>query len=211
MKKNWFTFLAIALVVLTACGATDEEDSKETENEEEATEQQKDGETNDDGNMEVDKDLLNVEVTLPASLFEGEDMESSIEEAKENGVSDVTQNEDGSVTYKMSKSVHKDMMEEIKADLGKSVEEMKNNEDYISIQDITYNNSFSEFTLEVDREAYENSMDGFAAFGLGFSGMYYQIFDGTDPDDTNVTIYVKDYETQEVFDELIYPDEFEEE
>lgn len=60
-----------------------------------------------------------------------------------------------------------------------------------------------------ERLNYENSFDGFAVLGLGFSGMYYQLFNGIDSDHLKVTIFVKDGATGEVFDEIVYPDALE--
>ncbi|MFB4164301.1 hypothetical protein ACE1TI_10795 [Alteribacillus sp. JSM 102045] len=159
----------------------------------------------------MDKGLINVEVTLPASFLEEQDVDQVTEDAKEAGVSEVTENEDGSITYKMSKSTHKEMMDEMEEELNDTIEEVKNSDDYVSIEDVTTDQSFSEFTLIVDREAYENSFDGFAALGLGISGMYYQLFDGASPADYEVSIHVEDAETEEVFDTIVYPDAFEEE
>ncbi|MEW8987432.1 MAG: hypothetical protein AB2401_10610, partial [Bacillus sp. (in: firmicutes)] len=158
--------------------------------------------------IEVDKGLLNVELTMPASMFEDENIDSTIAEAEAKGIK-VTKNNDGSVTYKMSKSKHKEMMKELEKELTKSLDELKNDEELASIQDITHNKSFSEFTLIVDKAAYENSFDGFAVLGLGFSGMYYQLFKGIDVDDFKVTIFVKDGATGEVFGEVVYPDALE--
>ncbi|WP_210367741.1 hypothetical protein [Bacillus sp. REN3] len=160
--------------------------------------------------MEVDKGLFNVEVTLPASLFEGEDIDKAIEEANTEGVKEVIKNDDGSVTCKMSKSEHKKMMNELETSIQESVEEMKTSGDFVSIKDITHNKSFSEFTLEVDKHAYENSMDGFAVFGLGISGAYYQLFNGAGKDDYKVTIFVKDQATGEEMDQIVFPDDMEE-
>jgi len=39
-------------------------------------------------------------------------------------------------------------------------------EEIISIQDISTDSSFSAFTVVIDREAYENSFDGFSGDGL---------------------------------------------
>ncbi|MBO1915192.1 hypothetical protein J4G37_61495, partial [Microvirga sp. 3-52] len=86
----------------------------------------------------VDKGIVNVEVTLPASFFEGEDIEEAIENAKDEGVSEVTKNSDGSLTYKMSKSKHKEMMAEIADNLISYADELKTDEDFQSIQDIKY-------------------------------------------------------------------------
>ncbi|WHY59892.1 hypothetical protein [Cytobacillus firmus] len=102
------------------------------------------------------------------------------------------------------------MMKEMETELQKTIADTKNGGDYPSVKDVTNNKDFSEFTLEVDREAFENSFDGFAAFGLGLSGMFYQLFNGVDPEDYEVKILVKDTATGEVFNEVIYPDALEE-
>lgn len=159
--------------------------------------------------IEVDKGIFSVEITLPASLFEGEDIDEVIAEAKEDGISDIIVHDDGSLTYKMSKSKHNEMMREMKDGLIEYIGETKNSEDYKSIKDITYNKVFSEFTLVVDQEAFENSFDGFAALGLGILGLYYQLFDGVALDDYEVTIFIENANTGEVFDTIIYPDDLE--
>lgn len=204
MKKLLFMFTILIVALLTACSSSESSNESDKENSA-ATDQEQ---TNE--GVEVDKGLLNVEVTLPASMFEGEDVDASIAEVEKEGVK-ATKNEDGSVTYKMSKSKHKEMMQELETGIIESVEDMKNNTDFVSIQEITYNNSFSEFTMVVDKEAYENSMDAFAIFGLGLSGMYYQLFNGAGEDDYRVKIMVKDQATDEVFEEVVYPDDLEEE
>ena len=150
------------------------------------------------GALEVDKGLLSVEVTIPSTFIEGEDIDNVVAEAKENGLKDATKNEDGSVTYKMSKAQHKEYMKEMKTNVTTYVDELINDEDFASIQDIKHNASFSEFTVVVDKEAYENSFDGFATLGLAMSGMYYQAFDGTNGDKLNVTVHTKDVDTGEI-------------
>ncbi|WP_147532286.1 hypothetical protein [Bacillus marasmi] len=200
MKKLLLLNLVLGLVLLTACSSANEA------NTEKKSDEGKKAEKNE--SIEVDKGLLNVEFTMPASMFEEENIDSTIAEAEAKGIK-VTKNNDGSVTYKMSKSKHKEMMKELEKELTKSLDELKNDEELVSIQDITHNKSFSEFTLIVDKAAYENSFDGFAVLGLGFSGMYYQLFKGIDADDFKVTIFVKDGATGEVFGEVVYPDALE--
>lgn len=204
MKKLLFMFTILIVALLTGCSSSESSNESDKENSA-ATDQDQTNEA-----VEVDKGLLNVEVTLPASMFEGEDVDASIAEVEQEGVK-ATKNEDGSVTYKMSKSKHKEMMQELESGIIESVEDMKNNTDFVSIQEITYNKSFSEFTMVVDKEAYENSMDAFAIFGLGLSGMYYQLFNGAGEEDYRVKIMVKDQATDEVFEEVVYPDDLEEE
>jgi PBP1b-binding outer membrane lipoprotein LpoB len=198
MKKILISLLTFTL--LAAC-SSDETSNKESSNQDTSKKNE---------SVEVDKKLFNVEVTLPASMFEGETIEDIKTAAKKNDIKEVTENEDGSITYKMSKSVHKKLMEEISTSIKETVEETKTSEDFVSIKDITYNKSFSEFTMLVDKETYENSMDGFASMALGMSGMLYQMYDGATEDEYSVTIKLQDESTEEVFDEVVYPDALEE-
>lgn len=158
----------------------------------------------------VDKGLLNVEVTLPASFFEGDDIEEVIEKAKADGVSKVTKNEDGSLTYKMSKSKHKEMLSEMEESISEYVDELENDDDFPSIKEVSYKRNFQEFTLKVEKEVFENSFDAFATIGIGFVGMYYQVFEGKDLEKNKVTIHLQDASTGENFDSIVYPDALDE-
>lgn len=199
MRRVTYIFFALLLLFISAC-ANKEDNNKSKENDQ-AKEQ----------GLEVDKGLFNVEITLPASMFEGQDIDKVIADVEKEGIK-VTKNADGSLTYKMSKAQHKKMMKEMKANIIDVVNETKQNKkDYKSIKDITYNDSFTEFTMVVDKETYENSMDGFAAFGLGMAGMMYQLYNGTKSEDTKVTIFLKDQATQKQFDQIVYPDDLEDE
>lgn len=193
MKKIVSLFLAAMMIFLVSCSA------EKTEN------QIKDKEKPQNQSVNVDKGLLSVTITLPASMFENQNVDEAVANAKKEGIT-VTKNADGSVTYKMSKTKHKEMMKEMKTNVIKTIDDTKSGKDFKSIKDITYNNDFSEFTLIVDQSSYENSMDGIAAFGLGMSGMMYELFNGVKPDEYKVTIYMKDQATQKVFDQIVYPD-----
>lgn len=204
MKKKLLAILLLTLFVVAACSSKDNvkekvDDSKQGEKKTEETSEA----------VAVDKGLLNVEVTIPASFLEGEDIDTVIAEAKEDGIKDVKKNEDGSVTYKMTKSKHKEMMQEVKANVTEYVDDLVNGEDFASIQDIKHNANFSKFTLTVDKEAFENSFDGFVALGLAMTGMFYQLFDGVDAEKLNVTIETVDQSTGEVFGTVNYPEALE--
>ncbi|WP_226682849.1 hypothetical protein [Sutcliffiella horikoshii] len=206
MNKLWITILLAGMLILTACSSnSDSEAVSEGNSSTEAT----NPDTSDSEAASVDKGLFNVEVTIPASMFEGEDLDAVIVEAEKEGMK-AAKNEDGSVTYKMSKSKHKEMLAEIKQSIVDSIEEMKTSGEFVSIKDITHNNSFTEFTMVVDKTTYENSMDGFASFALGIGGMMYQMYDGVDPDKYKVNILIQDEETNEVFDEILFPDDMNE-
>jgi PBP1b-binding outer membrane lipoprotein LpoB len=219
MKIKLFTFALALAVVITGCSSDKTEDaSPESTEQANATntaagvqKEETDKEQEEEKGIEVDKNLLNVTVTLPASLFEGQNIDEVIASAKEDGVKEATKNEDGSVTYKMSKSAHNKMLKELGATIKQSIEEMKTEQTFASIKDITANDSFSQFTLTVDKAAYEGSMDAFAAFGIGLQGMMYQMYEGVDSSKTKVVIDIKDESTGEVFDTVIYPDTLEQE
>ncbi|MER2027080.1 MAG: hypothetical protein ABS874_07580 [Lachnospiraceae bacterium] len=69
-----------------------------------------------EGGIDVDKGLLNVEITIPAESaeyygFNFESQEEADAYAKEQGFKSATLGDDGSVTIVMSKSQHKKTME----------------------------------------------------------------------------------------------------
>ncbi|WP_053365749.1 hypothetical protein [Bacillus sp. FJAT-27245] len=201
MRKMIYFLLVLMLFGLAAC-SSNEETSKASEKQDKQTEKK-----TEEKSVEVDKGLLNVEITLPASMFEGEDIDKVIADAKKEGISKATKNADGSVTYKMSKAKHKEMMAEIAKSISESVNEMTTSGDFVSFKEITHNDSFKEFTVTVDKAAYDNSMDGFGLFGLGMSGMIYQLYNGENEENTKVTINTKDEATGEIFETIVYPDD----
>lgn len=201
LKKILILFL-VPLFILSACGKNEKSNEKEDVS-------KNDGENQ---SIEVEKGLLNVEITLPASFVdtEEENHEQLIADAKADGVKDVIVNDDGSLTYKMSKAKHKEMLAEMKTGLLETIDEIKNSEDYLSIKDVEHNKSFTEFTLTVDQEMFENSFDGFATMGIGMSAMFYQLFTGASVDDYKVSIDIINEESGAVIETVVYPDAFEE-
>lgn len=195
MKKSLF-IISTALLFLTACGA-EEDDKKQTDNQKEQS-------------IEVDKGLLDVELTLPADFFEDETPEEIEAAAKEKGVKEVKVNEDGTVYYKMSKSAHKKMMKEMEKGVISSVDDLVNGEDYQSFKEISYNKDFTEFDVTVNAESYENSFDSFGLFGLAYVSMIYSAFDGKSSDELKTTVDIIDEKTGEKTDTIVFPDDIEE-
>jgi hypothetical protein len=219
MKKLLLVLTAVSTLLLSACGAAQNNnegtvnESKETsgapaEGSENTTPTEAAKEEKNEA-IEVDKGLFNNEVTLPASMFEGQAYEEIVAQAKEEGIDEVIQNDDGSVTYKMSKSVYKKMMDEMEKGLLDYVSELKSGENFASIKDVTHNKSFSEFTLIVDKAAYEGGFDGMASLGLVVVASYYQLFSGVSSDDLKITINAQDEATKEIFNTRVYPEALE--
>lgn len=155
----------------------------------------------------------NVEITVPKSFLAPDSGEINYDEiinkAKENGVKDVVINEDGSITYKMDKAQHDKMMTELRKNVEDTFDELINGEDFPSIKEIKSNKSFSEIEVVVDRERFENSLDGIGILGIVFPSMLYQVFDGVDPENCKVIVNLKDIATNEIFNTVIYPDALE--
>ncbi|QQK78503.1 hypothetical protein HUG20_00200 [Salicibibacter cibi] len=153
-----------------------------------------------------------VELTLPAELME-EAGADSIEELaadadEEDGIEEVAENEDGSVSITMTGEAHQEMMAEMEQEANEYIEEIVTNDEFASIEDVTANDSFDDITFVVDQEQYENSFDGFAAFGVSIWALMYQGFDGVDEEEMEVTIHLESAEDGEVFDSVTYPDAF---
>ncbi|GAA0307963.1 hypothetical protein GGQ92_002579 [Gracilibacillus halotolerans] len=202
MKK--ILFILLSLIFVAACGSTEESSSSETEQEEEKTavESTEEEEASD---IEVDKNLLSVEIDIPANMVD--DIETTIAQGEEEGF-EITENDDGSLTYKMSKSRHKELMTDMRTNFEETFNEFVNSEEFPSIQDIQPNKDFTEFTMVVDKNLYEESFDGFASITLGMAGAMYIVFDGQTPsDDFNILIDIEDAETGEVFDTIKFPED----
>ncbi len=193
--------LLLAVFLISAC-SQDESEQQDIE------------ENNDQDGVEeadVEEGALDVDVTIPASFYAEElDIDQIEAEADEIGITEVTVNDDGSVTYTMPKSVHDEWLSDYVTEIESTMNELVSSEDFVSIRDITANNDYSSFSVVVDQEVYENSFDGMAAFSLGISGLFYQLMSGANPDDYNVTIDMVDETSGDVFDSIIYPDDMNE-
>lgn len=162
----------------------------------------------EESGIEVDKGLLNVEITLPKMFFEDEELADIEEQMEDSHEANVTKNDDGSLTIKMSKKEHKQLMSDMQEEFVDTIKQMIEAEDYPTIKDISYNRNMTELSIVVNKEEFENSFDGFALFSLGFTGLFYQIFNGKDIEKEKVTMKLIDEETTEEFEELIFPDVF---
>lgn len=195
MKLSRFFIILFVVMLLAACSDNNDQ-SQDTEES-----------ANEESGIEVDKGLLNVEITLPASLVGEDGMEDFEASMKETVDSDITLNDDGSVTVKMSKSDHKKMLEELKEEFVASVDSIIEDESFVTIQDITYNKDLTNIQMIVsDQESFENSFDGFATLSLGIGSLFYQAFDGKDLTKDKITIEIVDQSTNETIHEIIYPD-----
>ncbi|WP_160112523.1 hypothetical protein [Salicibibacter kimchii] len=153
-----------------------------------------------------------VAVTFLADLIEeagaGSIEELASETDEEDGIEEITENEDGSVSITMTGEAHQEMMAEMEEEVDEYMEEIVNDDEFASIEDVDASDSFDELTFVVDQEQFENSFDGFATFGVSLWALMYQGFDGVDEEEMEVTIHLENADDGEVFESITYPDAF---
>ena len=154
MKRRMFT-LTLALLYafsLTACDASESQPSStqspiSTAAPTEETTGFEDLEAL--GEMEVDQNLFTVEITVPAEFIdEGITQESLDTQVSASGYVSATLNDDGSVTYVMTKAAHNEMMNGIRETIQQSLSEMVGSEEFPSFTKVEANDDFTQFTIE---------------------------------------------------------------
>ena len=191
MKKILAIILFAAMVLsLTACSVNKKTSTDST--------------TEQGGQMEVDKGLMNVTITIPADMFnmfgendEGTDYEEIKADAEAKGYKSCTVNADGSVTYVIPKSVYNQELEELRTDTAKSLDDMVNNGSYESFTKIEYNSDFSEIKVYVDPAKYSD-WDTISVIGFNILGAYYQAFSGVQGDRIDVVVQYVDKDSGEI-------------
>ena len=187
----------IMVVSFVGCGATENNEYVES-----GTEQKNNSESS--APLEVDEKLFNVDVTLPASYFEGMTEEEIKSAAKESGFINCEINSDGSVKYTMSKAKHREMLEELKTNAIESFDKLTSGDEKVaSFIEIKYNDDFSKIDVFVDPNLY-SSWDSFYVLSFYILGAYYQMFAGVDAEKIDVIVNFINNETQEVFESASY-------
>lgn len=191
MKKKLVALMLTVAMVLsfTACGNSTQGKAKDDTK----TEQSSD----DGGSLKAEKNLLSVEITLPASLV-GDDSTELDEEAKAAGVKEITKNEDGSITMKMTKEAHKNLLASIKESVDQSNNDiLADKENYPSFDSITYNDDLTEFTVNVDASVY-GGFESFAAIAFYMEGNIYQALNAVPEDQIKTVVNFVNKDTGEV-------------
>ena len=137
------------------------------------------------GDIEVDKNLFDVEITVPAD-FVGETTQEELDaKAKESDIHSITLNEDGSATYVMSKAQHKKVLEELSASINETLAEMSTSGDFPTITNVSANDDFTNFTVTVSADEL-GLAESMSVIGLYMYGGLYGIFSGQTPDNIHV-------------------------
>lgn len=194
MKKKIIALFLLTSMVFASCGNTPEtpnqnssvkvstETISETEHNAEeigkeiASEALADitTEVKDAANIESDKHLFSVEVTLPASVDDITDEE--IEELKkEDGYKSITRNADNSITYVMTKSKQKELLNKLETRFADFASTTPGSTDYPNVTKLEVNRDFSKFTITTtatSKDEISLSETALAAVFYSFGGAY---------------------------------------
>lgn len=169
-----------AFVVPDEEGAAEETTTEEEQNPEESLDQ-----LEAIGDIDVDKNLFDVTITVPKD-FIGETTQEELDaKAKEKGFKSATLNSDGSVTYVMTKAQHKEMLDEISANINNSLAELVGSDSTPNITDIKANDDFTSFTVTTKNEE-PDLAESFMVLSLYMYGGMYAIFSGDEVDNIHV-------------------------
>ena len=159
MKKFIITIACILLLsstILYGCGnasmespASDEEipteEISKTTQEEVSSEDK--GIITDAAKIDIEETADTVIITSPASL-EGDSTDEAIAEwSKEDGYISITKNDDGSVTYVLTKAKQKEILEKVENDFPAYAAMAIEDTSCPNITDLTANSNFTEFTF----------------------------------------------------------------
>lgn len=204
MKKKIITATLICsmLISITACGGSANNSDTKSEpttpeatadptsaekSEAEQSDQDSEGATSDLdalGDVEVEKELFDVTLTIPVEYVGEASQEDLNAQASEIGYK-VVLNDDGSATYTMTKSQHKEMLSAFQEEINSALAEMVGSEDYPNITEVTANDDFTSFT--VTTTSTELGMnESFSVMAFYMYGGMYGIFSGENVDNVHV-------------------------
>ena len=131
------------------------------------------------GDVQVENGVMTVSLNVPADLAKNIRQET-IDAGIGTQYQAAFRNQDGSITYKMTKEQHQAMLEQLAVSFDNSLQEMIDDEKY-TISNITRNNDFTVFDISLDG-AEPTVSDSFAAFSLYMYGELYGVFNGNRPE-----------------------------
>lgn len=149
--------------------------------------------------LNVEKNLFSVTLTYPASMVDEGTTQDSLnnEISGIDGIKSATLNEDGSVTYIMTKAYHKQIMDDMAQTIDESMAEMVGSADYPNFTKVEANEDYTVFTVTTKSKAL--SLDeSLSLLQFYTEGAFYSVVSGNDADSIHVDFVNAD--TGEVID-----------
>lgn len=142
--------------------------------------------SSEDG-LNVEKNLFSVTLTYPASMVDEGTTQDSLnnEISGIDGIKSATLNEDGSVTYIMTKAYHKQIVDDMAQTIDESMAEMVGSEDYPNFTNVEANEDYTVFTVTTKSKAL--SLDeSLSLLQFYTEGAFYSVVSGNDADSIHV-------------------------
>ncbi len=177
MKRTVYLVLAIIIVFCALAGCTTGQKNQTGDASASEGEEHK--------KIEVDEGLFDVTLTIPKDFVGSATQEELDKAAKEKGFTSITLNSDGSATYVMTKSKHKEIIAETAENINQSLREIVGSEDYPNITNVTANADYTRFTITTKNSTPDLS-ESLAAISMYMYGGMYAAFSGN----KDVVIYV---------------------
>lgn len=193
MTKRILIFLLTICCTLSfsSCGNKEDSTTKQTtENSTESTPSTASDASSTDsleaiGNVDVDENLIDVTITIPSDIIGEVTQEELDESTKNKGYKSATLNEDGSVTYVMTKKQHKELLSVISEEIDKGTSELVGSDTLPDVTSITANDNYTLFTITTKNSETSISEVYSVATFYSFGGMY-SAFSGEDIDNIHV-------------------------
>ncbi|MDD4689369.1 MAG: hypothetical protein PHE51_06445 [Eubacteriales bacterium] len=134
-------------------------------------------------------------------------IQSTVDDAKSKGATDVVVYKDGSISYKMPRDKYDIMIDNNRRAFEVSIADMVN--DYAVLSDIKYNEDFSHFDFYVDRQIYTNSGSTLLQETLYAGSKMIQMYLGKKPDKIKMSYAIYDAATNEKVETGTFPDDLE--
>ena len=146
-----------------------------------------------------------VTITMSPDFFDTEATEEELKAtALEEGFLDAKLNEDGTLTYTMTRAKQQELLTTLMEGLETGIQEMTEGEEAVpSFKRIEHTDDLSSFDIFIDPEQF-GDFDAFYALTLAFYGATYQAFSGNTDADSRVRFV--DYQTDEEVDSVSYKD-----
>lgn len=139
--------------------------------------------------IEVEDNLFDVTLTLPADYVSDITEEEIAQQVADGKVHTGTLNDDGSVTYTMSKAQHTALLESIAAELRSTLDDMIGSTDYPNLTAIEANDDFTDFTVYTTTQPGAVGLSDEMSVLIYYTcGKMYGIVSGQEPDNIHVDI-----------------------
>lgn len=139
--------------------------------------------------IEVEDNLFDVTLTLPADYASDITAEEIAQQVADGKVHTGVLNDDGSVTYTMSKAQHAALLESIAAELRNTLDDMIGSTDYPNLTAIEANDDFTDFTVYTTTQPGAVGLSDEMSVLIYYTcGKMYGIVSGQEPDNIHVDI-----------------------